>query len=91
MPGHTILFINDDSKDLTLWSRTGGAVVAKEEEGAPAAGSESPVKAEADIPAEQTAQPSEPQPEERHAGAEFLKPPTIEAVEHDAATSVYGL
>ena len=87
VPGHTILFINDDSKDLTLWSRTGGAVVAKEEEGAPAAGSESPAKAEAEIPAEQIAQPSEPQPEERHAGSEFLKPPTAEAVEHDAAAT----
>ena len=87
VPGHTILFINDDSKDLTLWSRSGGAVVAKEEEGAPAAGSESPAKAEAEIPAEQHAQPSEPQPEERHAGAEFLKPPTAEAVEHDAAAT----
>ena len=87
VPGHTILFINDDSKDLTLWSRTGGAVVAKEEEGAPAAESESPAKVEADIPAEQTAQPSEPQPEEQHAGAEFLKPPTAEPVEYDATAT----
>ena len=49
--------------------------------------SESPAKAEADIPAEQVAQPSEPQPEEQHAGAEFLKPPTAEAVESDAAAT----
>ena len=87
VPGHTILFINDDSKDLTLWSRTGGAVVAKEEEGAPAAGSESPAKAEADIPAEQFAQASEPQQAERLTESEFLKPPTTEAVGYYAAAT----
>ncbi|CAE7840682.1 unnamed protein product [Symbiodinium sp. KB8] len=87
VPGHTILFINDDSKDLTLWSRTGGAVAAKEEEGARAAGSESPAKAEADIPAEQFAQASEPREEGRLTGSEFLKPPPTEAVESDAAAT----
>ncbi|CAE7666482.1 unnamed protein product [Symbiodinium sp. KB8] len=85
VPGHTILFINDDSKDLTLWSRTGGAVAAKDEEAAAAAGSESPAKAEADIPAEQPAQASEPQEEQRLTGAEFLKPPTTEEVGYYAA------
>ena len=50
VPGHCILFINDDVKDVNLWSRTGGTYAADEAQ--EAAGSESPTKVEADQPAE---------------------------------------
>ncbi|CAE7438162.1 unnamed protein product, partial [Symbiodinium sp. CCMP2456] len=45
VPGHCVLFINDDAKDLTLWARSGGVV----DEGT-GAGDENPARAEAEVP-----------------------------------------
>ena len=81
VPGHCILFINDDVKDVNLWSRTGGTYAADEAQ--EAAGSESPTKVEAEQPAEQeAASGSQSTPA---AGSEFLKPPAYEATETSSA------
>ena len=78
VPGHCILFINDDVKDVNLWSRSGGTYAADEAQ--EAAGSESPTKVEADLPADQyeLASGSQTAPT---TGSEFLKPPASEATE----------
>ncbi|OLP98785.1 hypothetical protein AK812_SmicGene18734 [Symbiodinium microadriaticum] len=78
VPGHCILFINDDVKDVNLWSRSGGTYAADEAQ--EAAGSESPTKVEADLPADQheLASGSQAAPT---IGSEFLKPPAYEATE----------
>ena len=77
VPGHCILFINDDVKDVNLWSRTGGIYAADEAE--EAAGSESPTKVEADQPANQ--EPASGSQATPTTGPEFLKPPAYEATE----------
>ncbi|CAE7911719.1 unnamed protein product, partial [Symbiodinium sp. KB8] len=77
VPGHCILFINDDVKDVNLWSRSGGTYAADEAQ--EAAGSEIPTKVEADLPAEhELASGSQAAPT---VGSEFLKPPAYEATE----------
>ena len=77
VPGHCILFINDDVKDVNLWSRTGGIYAADEAQ--EAAGSESPTKVEADQPANQ--EPASGSQATPTTGPEFLKPPAYEATE----------
>ena len=77
VPGHCILFINDDVKDVNLWSRTGGIYAADEAQ--EAAGSESPTKVEADHPANQ--EPASGSQATPTTGPEFLKPPAYEATE----------
>ena len=77
VPGHCILFINDDVKDVNLWSRTGGTYAADEAQ--EAAGSESPTKVEADQPANQ--EPASGSQATPTVGSEFLKPPAYEATE----------